>query len=1380
MAPVAGTVTALLTPRPDAVEATAPTAAAPAPVTPRPPATPTGLRGRLADHLATPLARAGLALVASAGITSGLGLAYWTMAAHRYSPAAVGATAALLAAMEVVAAVANLGLRTALVRFVPALGARAPRVVAVSYAVAGLVAFAGAGVFVAVHGRWFPELDLLDRGVGVTWFLLSSVLWVIFSLQDSVLIGLRRSSWVPTENALYALAKLALLVGLTVPLPRWGIYVSWTAPLVVVVVAVNIPVFRSLRRPRGTPSEVLTVADLVRFSAGDYVASALWLLTIDALPLLVLGLSGAEGSAWYHLAWTVAYTLYLVSGAIGYALLAEGAHEPAALEANARRAMGQGLALVVPAAAVLVVAAPWLLRLFGTEYAAEGTLLLQLLAASAVPHVITGVYVNIERARRRIGAVIALYAVLGVAVVAGSALLVPRLGVTGAGVAWLAGQTAVAAWLLATRLRDLWVTALPTPVIRRLGAPGRWLTDRRQQRRALVTVPSVLDHRLVDTASWRVVHATPDLVVARVETTAGQRLMLKLPASHHAERARRHELDTLRALEADHRLVGAGIELPVAVGHGTLGSQAWSMETAVGGRRATEALGDGLAPEALLANASVALTHLHRPTARPLVVDDAVLRTWVDEPAAVVARACPDGAEGLARIAASLHAALRGRAVTVAWSHGDASPGNLLVDPSRGVTGVVDWEAARPDRLPELDLVTLIASVRAESRTREFGEVVLALLERPWTDEEIAALAGGPNPHLDREALVRLAWLHHVATNLAKSEAYAVNRVWVLRNVLAVTGGVGTAVAAAPPSEAPPPLADPDAPASVPRRRGGPPVAAYLVPVGAVVGWGLGLLGADPRRLTDLGLVSIVGPAGFAALAVLVVGFAVAVTRPRPREAVVAAHVGALAVIVYATPAVLYDTVRYSWAWKHIGIVDYIDRFGHVDPGIDVLPVYHNWPGFFAGSHLLQEWVGAENAIAIARWAPLGLGLATTAAVVMVAATFSTDRRVVWLAPWLFLLGDWVGQEYFSPQAYAYLLYLVSVALAVRMSRTRRPGTAAVLAVALMAAAIATSHQITPAMLVVAFLALVVTRQARIGALTLVALVATVTWALWGASHFVGQNLVDAVEGFGAPVANAEGNLTDAGRLSDGQALVVLAGRLVVVAVAALAVVGLARRWRRGERALAPVVLLVAPLVLLAANDFDGEILFRVYLFGLPFAAFFAAHALIDLPGLRGRMAPVVPAVVSLALLGGFLLAHFGKDGHYVFSGEEVAAATWLYETAPEGSLLVEGSRNYPTQFRNYEHFRYVPIDLEPRTTRREIARRPVRTLLRWMTDERDTAAYLLLTRSQQREADALGYRPQGFLTRIEAALRASDRFEIAFQNRDAVVFTVAAEGARP
>ena len=41
--------------------------------------------------------------------------------------------------------------------------------------------------------------------------------------------------------------------------------------------------------------------------------------------------------------------------------------------------------------------------------------------------------------------------------------------------------------------------------------------------------------------------------------------------------------------------------------------------------------------------------------------------------------------------------------------------------------------------------------------------------------------------------------------------------------------------------------------------------------------------------------------------------------------------------------------------------------------------------------------------------------------------------------------------------------------------------------------------------------------------------------------------------------------------------------------------------------------------------------------------------------------------------------------------------AEYLYEHAPRGSLLIEGTRNYPGQFKNYERFDYVTLSREPR-----------------------------------------------------------------------------------
>src|SRR5207253_4125007 len=92
---------------------------------------------------------------------------------------------------------------------------------------------------------------------------------------------------------------------------------------------------------------------------------------------------------------------------------------------------------------------------------------------------------------------------------------------------------------------------------------------------------------------------------------------------------------------------------------------------------------------------------------------------------------------------------------------------------------------------------------------------------------------------------------------------------------------------------------------------------------------------------------------------------------PRVRQSAPALHPAALVPVVHGTPAIAYGTLRYSWAWKHIGIVDYIQRHGSVNPDIGFLDAYHNWPGFFALAALVTRLGGWHDAIGIATWAPV-------------------------------------------------------------------------------------------------------------------------------------------------------------------------------------------------------------------------------------------------------------------------------------------------------------------------------------------------------------------------------------------------------------------------
>src|SRR4051794_18590193 len=145
-----------------------------------------------------------------------------------------------------------------------------------------------------------------------------------------------------------------------------------------------------------------------------------------------------------------------------------------------------------------------------------------------------------------------------------------------------------------------------------------------------------------------------------------------------------------------------------------------------------------------------------------------------------------------------------------------------------------------------------------------------------------------------------------------------------------------------------------------------PPAAGFL--------WIFSFRGVDPRAMDELGLLSLFSPLTVVALVLLSVSMLLAL-HWNVREWLLGLNLVTYLALVHGTPAVLYGTVRYSWSYKHVGIVDYILRTGTVDPTIAVGGIYHNWPGFFAGSALLTLAAGRPDALSLALWSPLVFNL---------------------------------------------------------------------------------------------------------------------------------------------------------------------------------------------------------------------------------------------------------------------------------------------------------------------------------------------------------------------------------------------------------------------
>jgi O-antigen/teichoic acid export membrane protein len=411
-------------------------------------------RLQLREHLADPLHRTGYYLILGTGITSLLGVGFWALAAHSYSARVVGLNAAAISAMTLVAEACTLGLSAVLVRYLPVAGSSTRRLVGRSYAVTFSLALVVALVAALTSGAWSPKLSFLSGGGWLIGFVLAAAATTVFTLQDSVLTGLRAAKWIPLENSLYAVAKLALLIVLASTLTGSGPFVAWTAPLLFAVVVVNYLIFTRLIP--SSPSEgTLDRSKLLSMATGNYAGKLFTLAGNLYMPILVANRVGAAAAAYFFVPWMVSLAIELVALNVMTSLTVEAATDMERLRALTRQALVQTMRLVVPIAALVALVAPLALLVFGSDYADEGASLLRLLALGMVPNVIVTLGITIARIQHRGRIVVAVQGTHAILVLGLSALLLPSLGIDAVGYVWTASQTALALVLLATLLRPL-------------------------------------------------------------------------------------------------------------------------------------------------------------------------------------------------------------------------------------------------------------------------------------------------------------------------------------------------------------------------------------------------------------------------------------------------------------------------------------------------------------------------------------------------------------------------------------------------------------------------------------------------------------------------------------------------------------------------------------------------------------------------------------------------------------------------------------------------------------------------------------------------------------------------------------------------------------
>ncbi len=408
------------------------------------------------DH--APLMRNAYALMANTVVTGMLGLAYWLLAARHYAPADVGRASAAYSAMNLLAGITALSLIGAMARFIPQSGGRTGRLIGLGYAASVVTAIVGSAIFLLFTGRpgtSYSELNGVRAGVI---FTVCVAIWALFTLQDGALIGLRNARWVTLENALFGVAKIALLLPLATLIPHTGLYVAWMVPAALAVPLVNILIFRKLlpaHARRAGQQRPPSRNQVGRFLAGDVTGALMLLATVSLVPVLVAMFVAPGVNAYFYMAWTIGTTVDLLAANMALSLTVEGAFDPVRLAVHARAALRRILLILVPVAAATALLAPWILGLFGPDYARYGAPVLVLLACATLPRTLTEIYLGALRAQSRTSLVALVQGVRAVLVLGLTLALTNAMGILGAGVGVLASQLIMAVAVTPGLLRVL-------------------------------------------------------------------------------------------------------------------------------------------------------------------------------------------------------------------------------------------------------------------------------------------------------------------------------------------------------------------------------------------------------------------------------------------------------------------------------------------------------------------------------------------------------------------------------------------------------------------------------------------------------------------------------------------------------------------------------------------------------------------------------------------------------------------------------------------------------------------------------------------------------------------------------------------------------------
>ncbi len=345
-----------------------------------------------------------------------------------------------------------LGLDYSIVRYLPK-ASDPGAIINSTLTVSSGVAFILSSVFVAGLNWVSPALAPLRQNVlFVSGVIAAAVLSASTAVLGNIYVARRQASFVFAQSVVFGATKVVLVLLFAFAPHAVGLINAWALALASALVCglfLLLPRVEHRYQSFRIVIDQKAVAEMTRFAFANYASAILWSAPMLLLPLLVVNLASSEANAYFYVGSSVGGLVAVIPAAVSMSLFAQGAHEERQLIRDAFASAKLSISLLVPAISLVFVFGDKILLLFGKNYSEQATALLWLLAASTIPMTLNLLFFSVRRVQRKMSAVLLSSAWILTVTLVLSVLLLPRVGLLGAGVAWLVAQSSTAAVILA-------------------------------------------------------------------------------------------------------------------------------------------------------------------------------------------------------------------------------------------------------------------------------------------------------------------------------------------------------------------------------------------------------------------------------------------------------------------------------------------------------------------------------------------------------------------------------------------------------------------------------------------------------------------------------------------------------------------------------------------------------------------------------------------------------------------------------------------------------------------------------------------------------------------------------------------------------------------